>query len=285
MSCMFKRFFLLSGCVVQPLPRVKTLARLSRAKHHHQIMKPKATHSNHWADSGATHLCWVIPRDFLSQVPPLHVVLSLWRFTTKNAGWLPKTLIDDVCQNTSPLKYQLYFFGIPFASLLVAVMTTSDSLIATPKSLSFRRSVQHTARGTTWICFSFRWLFVFFFPWHGKIKKSPSKHQFGEYVGTCSNHLKFSSNLSKCSSIFSLNLEDFLEMDSVDRNYGAHFWWNKCGELVKVGNLKAKDWFYYTLFVILFLGDGSMAWVAWKTQGPFQNRVSAQQKNQGGQRL
>ena len=83
MSCMFKRFFLLSGCVVQILPHVKTLARLSRAKHHHhhhhhhQIMKPKAKHSNHWADSGATHLCWVMPRDFLSQVPTLHVVLSL----------------------------------------------------------------------------------------------------------------------------------------------------------------------------------------------------------------
>jgi len=53
---MFKRFFVFSGCVVQPLPRVKTLARLSRAKRHHQIMKPKAKHSNHSADSGATPL-------------------------------------------------------------------------------------------------------------------------------------------------------------------------------------------------------------------------------------
>ena len=163
-SCMFRRFFRFVRLCGSTIALCETLARLRRAKHHHQIMKPKAKHSNHSADSGATHLCWVIPRDFLSQVPTLH------------AGWLPKTLIDDVCQNTSPLKYQHYFFGIQFASLLVAVMTTSDSLVLTPKFLIFKRSVQHTLMFLLHILqeatlgFVSVHMIVCFFPWHGKIK-------------------------------------------------------------------------------------------------------------------
>jgi len=99
----------------------------------------------------------------------------------KNAGWLLKTLIDDVCQNTSPLKYQHYFFGIPFASLLVAVMTTSDSQIATPKSpadhvilyaqhAAYAHFLLHILQEAKLGFVSGSDDFVVFSPWHGNIK-------------------------------------------------------------------------------------------------------------------
>jgi len=120
------------------------------------------------------HLCWVIPRDFLSQVPTLHVVLSLWRFTTKKCR-LASENFDRRCMSkhiTTEVPTLLLRHPIRESlggSYDYQWLPNSDSqkpsrschFVCTACSI---RSlfVAHTARGKTRICFRFRWFCCFF---------------------------------------------------------------------------------------------------------------------------